>query len=129
MQIEYFDLGPKERPVVLIYGNEPEKVASLVRAVHSLVSGERKRFAVHELEGFSGVDGCQLFFSVATSDRGVRRIGDPRTFECSLRPFWWENVEGLLEPFSSPGTSSSHQFLDTGFDSDIELIVSAGRGW
>lgn len=129
MKIEYFEPDVEEQSTVLIYGNEPDRVSVLVEAVRSLVNKERQRFAVHELPGFDSVNECQLFFSAESSDRGAQLVGQPRVFECNIRPLWWENVEGLLELFCSLQSSASFQFLDTGFDSEVQLIISTDRGW
>jgi hypothetical protein len=129
MKIEYFDLDKKDRPVVLIYGNEPKSVAILRDAVHALAQGEKARIAVHELPGFESVDGCQLFFSAEESDSGLRLIIPPRMFECSIRTTWWDNIEFLLEPFCEATASNGFQYLDYGFNSDIQLIISTDRGW
>jgi hypothetical protein len=83
---------------------------------------------VHELPGFESVDGCQLFFSAGAYDRGLTLISPPRTFELSIRPVWWDNIEGLLEPFCEPGSVGFND-LDYGFFSDIDLIISTDRGW
>jgi hypothetical protein len=129
MKIEYFDILNQEEPVVLIYGNEPENVAILKDAVHDLAVGERDRVAVYELPGYEGVDGCQLFFSAGTTERGVWLISRPKTFECSIRPLWWDNIEGLLEPFCKKHNTPGFQDLDYGFYSKIRLIISTDRGW
>lgn len=128
MKIEYFHPVGKERPVVLIYGNEPKNVETLKNVVHDLAGGQRQRAAVHELPGFESVDGCQLFFSTGSYDRGLVLISPPKTFELRIRPVWWDNIEGLLEPFCEPGSVGFND-LDYGFSSNIDLIISRDRGW
>lgn len=129
MRIEHFEPGDQDRPVILIYGNEPRVVKALLSAVRTLSQGSQLRVAVHELPGFESVDGCELFFFASNSDRGVQFIASPRSFECSIRPLWWENVVGLLEPFCSPHASHCHQYLDYGWHSDFQLIISTDRSW
>lgn len=113
----------------MIYGTEPEAIEALAAAVQILSQGGQQRVAVHQLPGFESVDGCELFFAAAKSDRGVRLIAPPLIFECSIRPLWWDNVLGLLEPFCGSFTPHRHQHLDYGWSSDIQLIISANRGW
>jgi hypothetical protein len=85
-------------------------------------------FPVHELPGFCSIGGCQLFASRADCDYGTRLLRKPQTFECQLRPITWDNVEGLLEPFTDGRYfAASHQFLDN--HGKIQLIISGGRGW
>lgn len=128
MKIEYFDQGLGS-PLVLIYGNEPEKVALLKTSVHLLSKGEQKRIAVHNLPGFEGVNGCQLFFSLGPDNRGVGFVIPPMNFECTVSSTWWDNIEGLLEPFCPPRQGKGFQYLTHGFKSDIDLIISRDRSW
>jgi hypothetical protein len=129
MKIEHFEPSAQDGPAILIYGNEPEAVETLIAAVHTLSQGSQERVAVHQLPGFESVDGCELFLAATKSDRGVRLIAPPLSFECSIRPLWWDNVLGLLEPFRGPFTSHHHQYLDYGWSSDFQLIISTHRGW
>jgi hypothetical protein len=128
MKIEYFDSAKKRESVLLIYGNEPKNVTTLRKVVHQLANEHLERFAIHELPGFEGVDGCELFFSLGRYDRGIVLLRQPRIFECSLRQVWWYNIDGLLEPFCESGTGESNN-LDYGFSSDVGLIISRNRGW
>ena len=129
MRIEYFEPSDQDGPAILIYGNEPEAVETLIAAVRALSEGSQERVAVHQLPEFESIDGCELFLIATMSDRGVRLIAPPLSFECSIRPLWWENVLGLLEPFRGSFTSHRHQYLDCGWSSDIQLIISTNRGW
>jgi len=47
------------------------------------------------------VDTCCLNLRVGIRNEGVRQA-QPLRFECVLSPEGWNNVEGLLEPFSAP---------------------------
>lgn len=129
MKIEYFDASDQDSAVILIYGNETKAVETLIAAVHALSQGSQDRVAVHQFPGFEGVDGCELFFAATRSDRGVWLTALPLSFECGIRPLWWENVLGLLEPFRGPLTSHGHQYLDYGWSSDVQLIISTNRSW
>ena len=85
------------------------------------------RVAVHELAGFESVDGCLLFFSTGTWDKGTHVLREHHSFGCQLRPVIWHNIEGLLEPVAGPATGGSHQWLDR--HGDIHLLISDDAGW
>lgn len=131
MKIEHFALEPPSRPVLLIYGDDPALVAVLREHVSMLVAGSLEGFDVHGLDGFEGVDGCSLSFVLGDRDHGLRRAGSSNRFKCVLRPLWWGNVEGLLEPFCSPASARRFQDLDCGWGehSDVSLKISSHRGW
>lgn len=129
MKIEYFDASDQDSAVILIYGSDTEAVETLMAAVHTLSQGSQERVAVHQLPGFEGVDGCELFFAATRSDRGVCLTAPPLSFECGIRPLWWGNVLGLLGPFRGQFASHGHQYLDYGWSSDVQLIISTDRSW
>jgi hypothetical protein len=117
-----------EGPVVLLWGNEPAAVDLLRQQVGELAREALDELAVDELPGFEGVDGCRLTFALSQRDQGVNPV-EGGGFVCQLRPVWWENVEGLLEPFCEPGGGARFQFLDHGWSTDIGLILSTAREW
>lgn len=127
MKIEYFYLGPQKTSYVLIYGNEPEKAALLRKSVRALADGIRERVAVHEIPGFEGVDGCQLFLSTGAVEKGLKLVTPPKTFDCILRFTFWDNMKVLLDPFCSPQQNKKFQVLSEGFSSTVDLILSTDR--
>ena len=102
MKVEYFADGSTDCPLVLLYGGDPADARTLSAALHRISESHGGHAAIHDLQGFSSVDGCQLFASLAKSDLGVRRIHIANVFDCSLRAETWENVAELVEPFCSP---------------------------
>jgi hypothetical protein len=127
MKIEFFDFGKVQHSVILIYGNDPKSLKVLSDNVLALAREKLRRFAVHDLPGFLGVNGCELFFSVGPINRGVRLISPPKTFECSFRNTWWDDIEYLIEAFRQSKISDRFQHLDYGLYSDIQLKISADR--
>jgi hypothetical protein len=128
MRVEYFDDGSDECPLILLYGVDPIDAETLSEALNELSESHESRLAIHELPGFSSVDGCQLFASPFQSDLGVKMIQSPNQFECFLRAHSWEIVVGLLEPFcSSESMAGRHsQYLD---EKGIRLLISTERAW
>jgi hypothetical protein len=115
--------------MVLIYGNEPERVSELRVSVGELAGGAIDRPEVSALAGFEGVDDCRLVFLVGKRDLGVRPAAEPNAFECVLRRVGWENVEGLLEPFCQHLSGTRFQYLDMAFPTEIGLLISTARSW
>jgi hypothetical protein len=127
MRIEFLE-HTSEGPVILLWGDEPAAVGLLRQQVGELAREGLDEFAVHDLPGFEALDGCRLTFALSRRDRGVHPAEDGG-FVCQLRSVWWENVEGLLEPFCQPRSGAGHQFLDYGWSTDIGLVLSTAREW
>jgi hypothetical protein len=132
MRLEYFDDPSLQRPVLLLYGNDPEEATLLRGAVEDLADGTTTDdFRVESLPGFLGVDGCSLIAQVSDSNLGVELIpGSDRSFSCKLDAARWRHVWGLLEPFvdrEMASTPNGFQYLD---ESDaIDWIISRSRSW
>ncbi|MCB8967447.1 MAG: hypothetical protein H6660_11190 [Ardenticatenaceae bacterium] len=128
MKIEYFAGDCSDCPLILIYGSEAVGARNLRLAIERLVVGLTSRLAIHEFPGYSSIDGCQLFASVGQVDLGVRQLGDGAIFECILRKDTWEEVMGLLDPFTDDdAVHHGHQYLTT--TGKISLLISTDRSW
>ena len=131
MKIEYFPPLGDEPAVLLIYGLEAGRVARLNELVNRLAAGSLDRVALHEVEGFEGVDGCQLFLLAGSADLGVRLVDAPYAFafQCTFRPLSWLQISELLGPFYVNPRPNTFQWLDDFSDSPIALCISVDRGW
>jgi len=127
VHIEYFSDGSDDCPLVLLHGRDPEAATRLREQVASLAAERVQHVAIHEIPGFESVAGCRLFASVGRSDLGTRPLQAKLEFECQLRPVSWQNVEGLLEPFTEQTFSDGFQWLDS--HGKIRLLISGHRGW
>src|ERR1041385_3615895 len=115
MNIEYFVDGCTECPLILIYGSNPSDALNLCLAIERVANGLVDRLAIHEFPGYVSVNNCQLFIHVGRSDRGIQRLGQAHTFECTLRKETWLAMIGLIEPFTEPerkDSGSSFQYLN-----------------
>jgi hypothetical protein len=126
--IEFFPDTGQGYDVVLLHGHDPEAVVRLREQVASLATQRVKRVAIHEIPGFESVADCRLFFSAARWDWNTRRLRAKNAFECSLHPVSWEDVFGLLEPFTEPISLGGFQWLNTGVWG-VSIIISGARGW
>lgn len=128
MKVELVSLEPDIPRAVLIYGADRMGVAALIAAVEDLAAGKIGRIAVHLLPRFESVDGCQLVFSRAERDAGLRLLAPPAGFDLSVRSVTWGHIAGLLEPFLGPISPFSFQYLDGDLPpSDYGLIFSVKR--
>jgi hypothetical protein len=132
VQIEYFD-DPEStaRPVLLIYGNNPNDTASLQRAIEALAAGDASDVKIDALPSFEGVDGCAVTAQLASTNLGMTRLADtPSAFQCALEPTAWSQVAGLLEPFTQARPHDApdvHQYLSS--EGPIDWIVATSRRW
>ena len=129
MRVEYFPDGSADCPLVLLYGAAPREAATLSKALRELSGSGENRLAIHELPGFSSVDGCRLFAARFRTDMGVKMIQSPNQFECFLRPVSWDNIVGLLEPFCRDENTTGSRFQYLNENSDIRLLISNERAW
>jgi len=130
MNIEYFADGCTECPLILIYGSDPADALNLRLAIERVANGLVDRIAIHELPGYFSINNCGLFLQVGQSDRGVQRLGQAHTFECTLRKDTWLAMIGLVEPFAEAdrkNSGSSFQYLNE--SSNIRLLISTDRAW
>jgi hypothetical protein len=135
MNIEYFEDGAIDTPLILIYGNDPTGVEKLRRNLRNLVNDIVDNVAVHELPGYLSVDECKLFAKVDRDDLGVWRPkkGEP-IFICSQKKETWIEVINKLKPFTDPHTyiysGGCFQYLtNTTCYTKIKLMISTRRGW
>jgi hypothetical protein len=128
MKIEYFAEGSEDCPLILIYGDDPETAAQLREQVAALAEKRVQHVAVHEIPGFESVGDCLLFFSVGRSDWGTHPLRAKNEFSCELDPVSWENIVGLLEPFTQRMDHDGFQWLDSSYGG-MTIIISTFRGW
>jgi len=129
MKVEYFGDGSEDSPLVLLYGSDPNDAVTLSTALVALAKSSVSRVAVHELPGFVSIDGCQLVGSVGDFDVGVTMTAPPAVFDCSLRPQTWDDIIGLLEPFSHTTKTTGARFQYLNQTGDIRLLISTERAW
>jgi hypothetical protein len=93
--------------------------------VKSLVTGDRKDVSLQNEMSVEPVDRCCLKLRVRIRNEGVRQA-QPLRFECVLSPEGWNNVEGLLEPFSEPD-GAGFQWLTS--DGSVALLIAHNGQW
>jgi hypothetical protein len=127
MKLELFQDG-LERPVILLYAGSTVEVDALRREVRSVADSQVEQVVVHQLPFVMSIDGCSLIAVASDRDVGILRAQDLPVFTWALQPSSWDNVEGLLEPFSEPSPIEERfQYLNPA--EGPEVIYSTGRYW
>jgi hypothetical protein len=125
VKLEYIHGGSKDRPLIRLYEFSTAEIASLRALLQSLARGSLTSVALHELEGVKAIRSCQVTLRLGRRDEGMRADKTDH-FECVLTSMKWDNIMGLLEPFSQ-SNSTGFQWLDTG--GPISLLISRDGRW
>lgn len=122
MRLEYLAGGSPDCPLVRLYDFRPSEAAALLAAIATLASSAAERIEVHQLPFVESVGGCRLALTRCLRDTAVVRGPHPSEFECGFTAGTWDNVAGLVEPFSRGGGGS--QWL-AGAPGEAALLLSA----
>ena len=125
MKLEYLPEGAPECPLIRLFEFNRSEVQELRQLVKALVTGDRRDVALHNEMWLESVGSCRLNLLVGKRNEGIRQV-DPLRFECVLTSNEWDNVEGLLEPFSE-SDSFGFQWLTTG--GSVALLISRSGRW
>ena len=125
MRLEYLAEGVLVCPLIRLTHFSAAEASSLASAIASLAAGEADRVAVHEIPGVVAVGRSELVFRCRAWDQAVVRVG-PSSFECGWTSGTWDNVAGLVEPFTSG--AGGYQWL-AGAPGEVSLLLSASGDW
>ncbi len=125
MKLEYLPSGTPDCPLIRLYDFTRAEAAELCSTVAELASGELGCVAVAELPFITAIGGCQLSFLAGTWDAGVVQQPDG-SYLCRLTPGTWDNVAGLIEPFTSDATG--YQWL-VGMPGEVAILLSVNGQW
>lgn len=125
MKLEYLSVGARECPLIRLYEFDQSEARLLRQLVKSLVTGDHQDVALQNEMWVEPVAGCCLNLRLGTRNQGVREV-QPLRFEWVLSPDDWNNVEGLLEPFSESDTSGFQWLTNHG---RVALLISRDGHW
>jgi hypothetical protein len=128
MKLEYVPKGASECPLIRLFDFSAEDIKQFREAISRLASGESQRLEVHDLARMESIGNCRLTFFVQNRDQGVvKRSGnDEGSFECGFTMETWDNIEGLVEPFTNGG--EGFQWLG-GATGEAALLISCDGSW
>ena len=125
MKLDYLADGSPDCPLLRLYDFTSVEAGQLLTAVSELATGMTDRVEVHRLAFVEPVGGCQLFLVRSSRDQAVARVG-PLEFACGFTAGTWDNVAGLIEPFTA--SAGGFQWL-TGSSGEASLLLSASGQW
>ena len=95
-------------------------------AVEALAEWKLDGVAVHELPFIEPIGGSRLILRVTMCDQSLIDSGGGRPFECRLTPGSWDNVAGLIDPFTRG--AAGFQWL-AGGPEDSGLLLTVDGSW
>ena len=99
MKLEFLAAGSPDCPLIRLYAFNSVGVGRLLEALNGLSSGTLERVLLHEMPGVKSINGCKLTLRVRSWDQAILQTG-PWDFECGFTTGTWEDVAGLVEPFT-----------------------------
>src|SRR5262245_60956117 len=126
VKLEFLPSGSADCPLIRLYNFSLAEARQLHALVSALASAETERVDLHNLPFVEAINGCRLTLVVRAWDQAVIRVGGPADFECGFRSGSWDNVAGLLEPFTE--TVRGYQWL-AGSPGEASLLLSASGQW
>jgi hypothetical protein len=121
MKLEYLADGSPDCPLLRLYDFSAAEAVHLRAALIGLASGTAERVEVHQLPFIESVGGCRLSLVRKSWDQAVLKVG-PSAFECAFTAGTWDNIAGLVEPFTE--SAGGFQWL-TGIPAEAALLLSA----
>lgn len=127
MKLELVAHASTSPPVIIrLFDFTPAEAQNLWYEVSRLANGINQRVAIHELPWVGPVGGCRLSLCVRTWDQAVVRMKTRTEFECGLTAGTWDNVAGLIEPFTRG--AGGFQWL-SGVPGEAYLLLSPTGEW
>jgi hypothetical protein len=126
MKLEYLPSDAADSPLVRLYAFTPTEAGQFHRAVSALAAGTIQRIDVHALPYVEAIGDCRLTLVRRDWDQAMIRISSHAEFACGFTPGTWDNIAGLIEPFTQH--ASGMQWL-TQAPGEAALLISATGQW
>jgi hypothetical protein len=131
--IEFLFVGERAQgaPLIIARNLTPIGASQIAAALRPLSLGTASAVDLSQLSDFASENIGTFSASVAARDYGLRSV--PKTesdFECALKPSTWDEVIGLLEPFTSAPkgrTDHAHAYLSK--HGPVTWLVSTDSAW
>jgi hypothetical protein len=120
MKLEYLPDGSPDCRLIRLYDFTPAEAGQLQLAIGGLAAGVAQSVAVNELPSVMSINECRLTLVRQKWDGAVVQRG-PNQFECGFTPDTWDNVAGLVEPFTND--AAGYQWL-AGVPGEASLLLS-----
>jgi hypothetical protein len=126
MKLEFLDTGSPDHPLIRLSHFTPGEANRLHAAIVGLSSGRIQHIELHCIPGVESLESCRLTLSSSNRDEGIVRKGWPADFACQLTQDMWDNVAGLVEPFTQH--ANGFQWL-VGAPEEGGLLISVDGQW
>ena len=128
MKLEYLQKGSSDCPLIRLYDFTIAEAAQLRDIIKQLASKNNQRIDIHNLPWVESIGSCHLTLFLQSWDQAViRKKGkDKNDFECGFTAETWDNIEGLVEPFTMGG--GGVQWL-AGTPGEAALLISSNGEW
>ncbi len=126
MKIEYLTDELLEFPIIRLFDFDSDEAALLLTAVAQLASSSVECLEVHELPFVQSINDCKLTFIRRSWDQSTICTNQPGEFMCGFTSGTWDNVVGLIEPFTKESTG--FQWL-AGTPGEAALLLSQSGKW
>lgn len=121
----------QDAPLIVVRNLTPLGASQIAAAVRPLSLGTASTVDLSELSAFASENIGTFSARVGARDSGLRSVpGTENDFECVLKPSTWDEVIGLLEPFTTETEGSpSHAHAYLSQHGPIAWLVSTDSAW
>lgn len=125
MKLEFIPDCSADAPLLRLFAFDATQACGLRNALSGLASGAVRSIDIQDANFIQPIGNCRLTLGLANHDQGIMKTGEPATFHCSLTRGTWDNVVGLIEPFTE-ANAHGFQWLDR---TNIPLLLSLDGQW
>ena len=125
MKLDVLPAGFEDFPLLRLYDFTPGEAERLFAAATQLAAGGGE-VEVDMLPFVETLGDCKLALRVTGWDQGITQDKKSREFICGFTTGTWDNVAGLIEPFTSG--ASGFQWL-AGSPGQAALLLSVSGDW
>jgi hypothetical protein len=129
MKLEYLHDGSSKCSVIRLFDFTNAEVEQLNIIIKELASGNIQRVDIHTLPWVESLGNCCLTFFIQKWDQAVvRKKGQNKNnFECGFTKEEWDNVAGMVKPFSK-GCGGDFLWL-AGVPGEADILLSCSGDW
>ncbi len=128
MKLEFLADGSRDCPLIRLYDFNAAEARQFLAAVCALASEAAERIEVHGLPFVESLAGCRLALVRRSWDQAIRRMSGPLEFECGFTAGTWDNVAGLVEPFTE-GAAGVQWLAGVPGEAALLLSTSSSGQW
>jgi hypothetical protein len=129
MKIDYPNIeNPDGLPFVRIYEFQRADAQKLKQTFEALASESLHHIKLQDVITVESVDGTELEFARAATDRGMKRTG-AQHFDFVMSSEGWRHVAGLTDVFCQQSYLQGFQWLGESSQTKIELLLSPSGDW